>query len=128
MPGFTPISMYPRMWAASGVGLPELVDRLIASALRLRLGYRAPGGQQPLGLGRRIGRSGRCAPGPAGRRCSAARSASGSGGPAPRAAGRARVAGADALDGAQRGLHAHDVRGRVERAQPVGVEVHGAPR
>jgi D-alanine-D-alanine ligase len=33
MPGFTPISMYPRMWAASGVAYPELVDRLIASAL-----------------------------------------------------------------------------------------------
>jgi D-alanine-D-alanine ligase len=34
MPGFTPISMFPRMWAASGVDYPELVDRLIASALR----------------------------------------------------------------------------------------------
>ena len=33
MPGFTPISMYPRMWAASGVDYPELVDRLIAAAL-----------------------------------------------------------------------------------------------
>jgi D-alanine-D-alanine ligase len=33
MPGFTPISMYPRMWAASGVSYPELVDRLVASAL-----------------------------------------------------------------------------------------------
>ncbi|MEU2349275.1 D-alanine--D-alanine ligase family protein [Modestobacter sp. NPDC049651] len=32
MPGFTPISMYPRMWAATGVGYPELVDRLVASA------------------------------------------------------------------------------------------------
>jgi D-alanine-D-alanine ligase len=34
MPGFTPISMFPRTWAASGVQYPELVDRLIASALR----------------------------------------------------------------------------------------------
>jgi D-alanine-D-alanine ligase len=34
MPGFTPISMFPRMWAASGVDYPELVDRLIAAALR----------------------------------------------------------------------------------------------
>ena len=34
MPGFTPISMYPRMWAASGVAYPELVDRLISAALR----------------------------------------------------------------------------------------------
>ena len=33
MPGFTPISMFPRMWAASGVPYPELVDRLIGSAL-----------------------------------------------------------------------------------------------
>jgi len=33
MPGFTPISMYPRVWAASGVPYPELIDRLIATAL-----------------------------------------------------------------------------------------------
>jgi D-alanine-D-alanine ligase len=33
MPGFTPISMFPRMWAASGVDYSELVDRLVASAL-----------------------------------------------------------------------------------------------
>ncbi|MGY1667339.1 D-alanine--D-alanine ligase family protein [Geodermatophilus sp. SYSU D00696] len=41
MPGFTPISMYPRMWAASGVSYPELVDRLVASAL-VRAGRPAP--------------------------------------------------------------------------------------
>jgi D-alanine-D-alanine ligase len=35
MPGFTPISMFPRMWAATGVSYPELVDRLIATALGL---------------------------------------------------------------------------------------------
>ena len=34
MPGFTSISMYPRMWAATGVSYPELVDRLVADALR----------------------------------------------------------------------------------------------
>jgi D-alanine-D-alanine ligase len=34
MPGFTPISMFPRMWAASGVDYPTLVDRLITAALR----------------------------------------------------------------------------------------------
>jgi D-alanine-D-alanine ligase len=34
MPGFTPISMYPKMWAASGVDYPTLVDRLIQAALR----------------------------------------------------------------------------------------------
>jgi D-alanine-D-alanine ligase len=32
MPGFTPISMYPRMWATSGVPYPELLDVLIATA------------------------------------------------------------------------------------------------
>jgi D-alanine-D-alanine ligase len=34
IPGFTPVSMFPRMWAASGVEYPELVDRLIQAALR----------------------------------------------------------------------------------------------
>jgi D-alanine-D-alanine ligase len=34
MPGFTPVSMFPRMWAASGVAYPELVDLLVASGLR----------------------------------------------------------------------------------------------
>jgi len=29
MPGFTAISMYPKMWATSGVTYPELIDRLI---------------------------------------------------------------------------------------------------
>jgi D-alanine-D-alanine ligase len=29
MPGFTSISMYPKLWAASGVPYPELIDRLI---------------------------------------------------------------------------------------------------
>jgi D-alanine-D-alanine ligase len=29
MPGFTPISMYSKLWAASGVPFPELVSRLI---------------------------------------------------------------------------------------------------
>ncbi|NEA60320.1 D-alanine--D-alanine ligase [Streptomyces sp. SID13666] len=40
MPGFTPISMYPRMWQESGVEYPELVDRLIQAALRRRTGLR----------------------------------------------------------------------------------------
>ncbi len=34
MPGFTPTSMYPRMWAATGVDYPALVDRLVQDALR----------------------------------------------------------------------------------------------
>jgi len=33
MPGFTSISMYPKLWAASGLGYPELIDRLIQLAL-----------------------------------------------------------------------------------------------
>jgi D-alanine-D-alanine ligase len=32
IPGFTTISMYSKMWAASGVSYPELLDRLIALA------------------------------------------------------------------------------------------------
>jgi len=34
LPGFTSISMYPRLWGLSGVPLPELVDRLVQAALR----------------------------------------------------------------------------------------------
>jgi D-alanine-D-alanine ligase len=33
MPGFTSTSMFPRMWAATGLEYPKLVDRLIRSAL-----------------------------------------------------------------------------------------------
>ena len=40
MPGFTPTSMFPRMWAASGVDYPALVDRLVQSALRRGTGLR----------------------------------------------------------------------------------------
>ncbi|MEK8172707.1 hypothetical protein NKH77_37135 [Streptomyces sp. M19] len=40
MPGFTPISMYPRMWQETGVSYPELVDRLIEAALRRSTGLR----------------------------------------------------------------------------------------
>ena len=30
MPGFTPISMYPKLWSASGLSYPELIDELVA--------------------------------------------------------------------------------------------------
>ncbi|MEU0272133.1 D-alanine--D-alanine ligase family protein [Streptomyces sp. NPDC006307] len=40
MPGFTPISMYPRMWEASGVSYQELIDRLIQAALSRSTGLR----------------------------------------------------------------------------------------
>jgi D-alanine-D-alanine ligase len=33
MPGFTSISMYPKLWEASGIGYRELIDRLIQLAL-----------------------------------------------------------------------------------------------
>jgi D-alanine-D-alanine ligase len=33
MPGFTSISMYPKLWEASGLAYPQLVDRLIELAL-----------------------------------------------------------------------------------------------
>ncbi len=33
IPGFTPRSMFPRLWAAGGVPYPELIDRLVALAL-----------------------------------------------------------------------------------------------
>jgi D-alanine-D-alanine ligase len=40
MPGFTPLSMYPRMWAASGIDYPALVDRLLQLALNRPTGLR----------------------------------------------------------------------------------------
>jgi len=33
IPGFTPISMYPKLWEASGISYRELVDRLVQLAL-----------------------------------------------------------------------------------------------
>jgi D-alanine-D-alanine ligase len=33
IPGFTQISMYPKLWAASGLSYPELIDRLIDLAV-----------------------------------------------------------------------------------------------
>jgi D-alanine-D-alanine ligase len=40
MPGFTPASAFPQMWAATGVDYPALVDRLIRTALTRPLGLR----------------------------------------------------------------------------------------
>jgi D-alanine-D-alanine ligase len=34
IPGFTTISMYPKLWEASGLGYSELLDRLIALAVQ----------------------------------------------------------------------------------------------
>jgi D-alanine-D-alanine ligase len=33
MPGFTPISMYPKLWQAAGVPYPDLIDRLVELAV-----------------------------------------------------------------------------------------------
>ena len=33
MPGFTPISMFPKMWISDGVSYPEIIDRLVDLAL-----------------------------------------------------------------------------------------------
>ena len=33
IPGFTRISMYPKLWEASGIGYSQLLDRLIELAL-----------------------------------------------------------------------------------------------
>jgi D-alanine-D-alanine ligase len=40
MPGFTPISMFPRVWAASGLDYPALLDRLVQTALHRGTGLR----------------------------------------------------------------------------------------
>ena len=40
MPGFTPSSMFPRLWAASGLDYPALVDRLLELAMRRGTGLR----------------------------------------------------------------------------------------
>ena len=40
MPGFTPASAFPQMWAATGLDYPALVDRLIQTALKRPTGLR----------------------------------------------------------------------------------------
>jgi D-alanine-D-alanine ligase len=40
MPGFTPSSMFPRMWEATGVPYADLVDRLVQLALQRGTGLR----------------------------------------------------------------------------------------
>jgi D-alanine-D-alanine ligase len=44
IPGFTEVSMYPRMWEASGVPYRELLDRLIALAIERHEATRNMGG------------------------------------------------------------------------------------
>ncbi len=40
MPGFTPTSMFPQLWAKTGIDYPSLVDRLVDTALRRPTGLR----------------------------------------------------------------------------------------
>lgn len=40
MPGFTPISMYPRMWAVTGIDYPTLLATLVETALARGIGLR----------------------------------------------------------------------------------------
>ncbi len=40
MPGFTPTSMFPQLWAATGLAYPRLVDRLLQLALERDTGLR----------------------------------------------------------------------------------------
>lgn len=40
MPGFTPTSMYPQLWAQAGLSYPQLVDRLLQLALARDTGLR----------------------------------------------------------------------------------------
>ena len=42
MPGMTPASGFPMMWAATGLPLPQLIDRIIQTALRKRRGPEGP--------------------------------------------------------------------------------------
>ncbi len=46
IPGFTPISMYPRLWEATGVPYPELLDRLIDLAVARHARRAARAGRQ----------------------------------------------------------------------------------
>lgn len=40
MPGFTPISMYPRMWAETGIDYPTLLTTLVETAIARGTGLR----------------------------------------------------------------------------------------
>jgi D-alanine-D-alanine ligase len=53
IPGFTAISMYPKLWEATGISYPELIDRLVELAVerhrdkeRSETSYHLQGGEQ----------------------------------------------------------------------------------
>ena len=49
IPGFTPVSMYPKLWEASGVAYPELIDRLVELAVERHERDRKKGGASSAG-------------------------------------------------------------------------------
>lgn len=53
MPGFTPISMFPKMWQHSGLEYPDLIRRLIDLALERAAGRRRVTVRQPTSRGER---------------------------------------------------------------------------
>ncbi len=53
LPGFTPISMYPRLWAATGLPYPRLLDRLVELAREASGRDGAPGADSPTAASRR---------------------------------------------------------------------------
>jgi D-alanine-D-alanine ligase len=55
MPGMTPASGFPLMWAATGLPLPQLIDRIIQTALRKRPGPRLPAGLVAVDEGLEVG-------------------------------------------------------------------------
>ncbi len=52
IPGFTPISMYPKLWEASGLPYPQLLDRLVELALARHERRARRAGRQRSGRGR----------------------------------------------------------------------------
>jgi D-alanine-D-alanine ligase len=46
IPGFTPISMYPKLWEVSGLPYPDLLDRLIDLAIERHERRAARAGRQ----------------------------------------------------------------------------------
>ena len=46
-PGFTSLSMYPMLWQASGLALPELVHELVSGARESHAPHHSPGETTP---------------------------------------------------------------------------------
>ena len=57
IPGFTPISMYPKMWEASGIPYSELIDKLIGLALERHSDLTRSSFQKPEAIGNPVAAS-----------------------------------------------------------------------